>query len=1018
MLGALAAQGLGCGGGSGGGSGPGGLTGEMTLVEAGNGFGQLLPHQAHELGAGGVPGANLVELRSIDDLLAHVTPGNPVVAPTPWPAAAVLPGGAAGNHYLFARTKLPIDAEAAFASAGIVVVRAIDGDGNVASVPGRLFIGGYTMNDLGELERWVAPTGGGLATPKDVDGDGSDDYAVAPGIGFPGTQSSLAGAEMLADSRTLVFVADADDDLATPDAFPLGTQMQMQLTSGLKALGGKHLKQAALASAAVGPDAVQPEIMSTGGMPEIVPGNGDLDVDPQTDVVVRFTEPVQPWTVGPLPDGSPATLSAAIQLQFGPEIKTAKVPFHALPQSVFDLSRYALSPSYAFPGSGPDDASCSIFGRVDVLVASDAVEDLAGNRNTDTADTWFMTGTGVGIVNAPIAPEAIYVGRGGASATMSIIDTNGFGWGTGNPDFDPSCKWKEGHSNAKNDPNVIFQAPQLIPSLPAGACTFDGGSSGPFTLTRDSNLDDRLVQADTLLSISDMALGHSLDEVYFNGSPFGCQAGGGNLCASTSYKRATFTISSTSSITLEGFGNLLQFAPHPNPPPISYPPICAEPYLAAQEPTSVDSIAIHGITNMLVPTSQTFGDPSTCSPPSGIPGPTQHAYINFGGPSLNGAATGNCPDFSVRQQIGHFLYVADRVAGEVVVLNSNRMNVIDRIQMPDPTSFAMSPNLNLLAVSSFGSNSVRFIDINPGSTQFHSVVKTVPVGAGPSGIAWEPGNEDILVCNTLSNSVSVISTAGLAVRKTLSNQLASPIDVAITPRQLGIGMQRYVYFAYVLNANGTVSVFESGPDGVNGWGYDEIIGVLPMKFREPRAIQPDPHNLNSGFWVAHQDQLGADGQPTGLGGGAITNVAIVGGTMGVIPLGLAFADPSIRDLQWGVRASIGSDQLTGIPVDIAFDDWTNFTTYPNFTTPFSNGSAKNYNAKGMVNQIPGGGITVANSPTTLYAAVPVSTQGQGAVDVFDISSAGNLRMDVNPFQPGVQSIDAPGAQVLMHYFRQ
>jgi hypothetical protein len=330
----------------------------------------------------------------------------------------------------------------------------------------------------------------------------------------------------------------------------------------------------------------------------------------------------------------------------------------------------------------------------------------------------------------------------------------------------------------------------------------------------------------------------------------------------------------------------------------------------------------------------------------------------------------------------------------------------------------MSPNLNLLAVTSYGSNSVRFIDVNPGSTQFHQVIKSVTVGQGPSGIAWEPGNEDILVCNTAGNSISVISTAGLEVRKTVSNQLAGPIDVAITPRQLGFGMQRYVYFAYVLNANGTVSVFESGPDGINGWGYDSIIGVLPFTFHQPRAIQPDPNNLNSGFWVAHQDQLGADGKATGLGGGAITSVAIVGGTIGVIPLKLPFVDPSIRDLQWAVRASIGSDQLTGIPVDIAFDDWTNFTIYPNFTTPFSHGSPLGVNAKGLVHQVPGGGITAANNPATLYAAVPISSEGPGVVDVFDIAAGGNLRVDVDPFHPGVQSIPAPGAQVLMHYFRQ
>jgi hypothetical protein len=263
----------------------------------------------------------------------------------------------------------------------------------------------------------------------------------------------------------------------------------------------------------------------------------------------------------------------------------------------------------------------------------------------------------------------------------------------------------------------------------------------------------------------------------------------------------------------------------------------------------------------------------------------------------------------------------------------------------------------------------------------------------------------------------VISTTGLAVRKTLLNQLSGPIDVAITPRQLGFGMQRNVYFAYVLNADGKVSVFESGPDGPNGWGFDEIIGVLPMTFREPRAIQPDPVNMNSGFWVAHQDQLDASGLPTGLQGGAITNVAIVGGVIGMIMLDTGFGDPAIRELDWGVRASIGSDVLTGAPSDIAFDDWSNVSIYPNFTTPFSPGPGKPYNGKGLLRLVPGVTLQASNSPVTLYAAVPFSDEGPGVIDVIDLG-AGNVRLDTNPFQDGVQSIPAPGAQVMMHYFRQ
>src|SRR5262249_56614966 len=43
-----------------------------------------------------------------------------------------------------------------------------------------------------------------------------------------------------------------------------------------------------------------------------------------------------------------------------------------------------------------------------------------------------------------------------------------------------------------------------ISPLAPGTCTFDGGSSGVFTLTRDSNLNDELAGAPALQSVGDM----------------------------------------------------------------------------------------------------------------------------------------------------------------------------------------------------------------------------------------------------------------------------------------------------------------------------------------------------------------------------------------------------------------------------------------------------------------------------------------------------------------------------------
>ncbi len=1022
-----------CGGG--GGSG-GGSAAKMTLEEASNGFGVLLPHRTHRLDAGGVPTAEILSIETLDDLINNVVDGNPVLAPTPWPVAAKLPNGAPGNHYLFVRFRQPIDVDSVLDRSGAagstqfggaVTVTSVDAAGNAAQLTGRAFVGGWTVgtkvgeDGLLELEQWVALQDGQAVALADVNGDGVDDFDVdtKPGLGFPGTEGAFPEAATLLDPRTLVFLPDADGDLSTHEAFADGAQVRMALTNAVLATNGENLEQAALACATVGVDDVSPEVeVSAGQQPQIVPGNGDVDVDPETSVLVRFTEPIQPYTLGDLPTGAPPALSAAIRLEFGPSTALAVVPFTAAPVSVHDLSLYELRPVYPFPGKGPEVASCGTFSRVDVRVNPDTFEDLSANTNQSQTDTFFETGEGPGLVNAPVAPEAIYVGLGGSLTGLSVLDLNGFGQSTGDPAYSPECPWEEGSSNFPNNPNLTLLGPALLPLLNPGTCTIDGGSQGPFTLTRDTSLDTRLVRSPIVQSVGDMALGRALDGVFNNGSPLGCQSGGGNQCASTGFKRATFQLGVGSSFTLTGFENLLQFAPHPNPPPLKFPPTCIAPFIGGQEPTSVDSFALNGATNLLNTGLQPFGIPELCQPPDGLVSPTALIMPVWGGPSVSPPAPGGtCPIYTVRQQIGHFLYVIDRVAGELVVLNSNRMTVLERIQLPDPTSLAMSPNLDLLAVTNQQANTVSFVSVDPAN-QFHSVVKTVEVGKGPTGIAWEPGNEDILVCNTGENSVSIIAAAGLSVRKTVTNQLFSPIDVAITPRQQGHGFFRNVYFAYVLNANGQVSIFESGPDGVNGWGFDDVIGVLPMTFDNPKTIQPDPRNLNSAFWVVHENQLGPDGEPTGLGGGAVTNVAIVGGLAGQIPLDPGFfTDPQIRELQWGVQGSVGSDQLTGIPTDIAFDNWTNFTTFPNYATAFSAGAPKNHNAKGILFQVPTGGVTPASVPRKMFVAVPVSSEGPGVIDVIDID-AGFLRFDTNPFQDGVQSVPAPGARIVMDYFRQ
>ncbi|MCI0634505.1 MAG: hypothetical protein L0206_11415, partial [Actinobacteria bacterium] len=703
----------------------------------------------------------------------------------------------------------------------------------------------------------------------------------------------------------------------------------------------------------------RPEVaLKKAGVPRIVPGNGQEGVDPRTDVVIEFTEPMQLLTVGVLDDGSLPALSAAVELRYGPASAAVSVPFTVRPPSVFDLATLLLDPVYDLPGARAIPGGCPDFATIEVRVHAGALADLVANHGARDRTTSFRTAIGQGLVNAPVTPDTIYIARAGARPGISVIDLNGFGASTGSPLYNPAHPIIEGNSNFPNNPNVALTGAIMIPPLVPGTCSFDGGSAGVFTLTKDSSLEDVLTGS-LLESAGDMALGHALDIAFNNGAPDGCQSGGGNLCASTGLKLARLAPGGPNTLVpappnvlplkiVIGGENLASWAPHPNPPPLVFPPLCQSPLIQGLEPTSVLTARPPpeglGLNNLLVPGPFPLGIPEIDLPPQSMLSLEQNAF--FEGPGTPQPMINACPSYSMRQQIGQFLYIVDRAADEVVVLNSNRFFVLDRVAVPDPTSLAMSPNLDLLAISSAETDQVLFLDVDPLSATFHEIVLTTAVGDEPSGIAWETGNEDIFVC--CDGSVHVLSAFTLGVRKVLTEGLDRPIEVALTPRQTTFGFLRGVYFAYILDANGTVSVFESGPSGINGFGFDEIIGTLPFPFFQPRTIQADVTDLNSGFFVAHENPLGLDGLPTGEAGGALTRVGIGGGTVGIIPL-VPGEKPHIRALEWEVRDALGeSSGLSGVPVDIAFDDQRNLSALTNFSTSFSAGQPLSVNGKSLV----------------------------------------------------------------------
>jgi len=273
-----------------------------------------------------------------------------------------------------------------------------------------------------------------------------------------------------------------------------------------------------------------------------------------------------------------------------------------------------------------------------------------------------------------------------------------------------------------------------------------------------------------------------------------------------------------------------------------------------------------------------------------------------------------------------------------------------------------------------------------------------------------------MVCCEEDGALSVISAFTFNVRKTVQSNLNSPFDVVISQRQTGFGFNRQVYFAWVLNRNGDLTLYESGPSGTNGWGYDNTIGVAPFRFTNPKKIALNFQYLGGSVWVVHENPLGLDGVETGVVGGAVTRVDIDSAVAGALPLvGFQFfINPNFRDMNLKVRASVGPDQLTGVPIDIAFDELNNIGSTSNVFSLFAVGSPILINGKTMVK--PNGGAVVSvKYPDSMFVAVPNSSEGPGVLDVIQLSS-GYTRFDTDGYLPGTQSIPCPGARHLATYF--
>ena len=465
-----------------------------------------------------------------------------------------------------------------------------------------------------------------------------------------------------------------------------------------------------------------------------------------------------------------------------------------------------------------------------------------------------------------------------------------------------------------------------------------------------------------------------------------CLSGTPNACAKDAYHSSN--------------GNTIQISPCPNPPKLTFPPPCLAPFIWGQEPISSQNAPA----GSLLKPGNWLGAKQFGIPPQGVftdnlqpYGPNFSAQGPFPPPVTQPAV---CGAYGIRQQIGHFLYVIDPVVRRVVVLNSNRMTVVTSIPQPDPVDLAVSDDLRIVGVANFSTNQVQFINADPLSVNFHKIVQITPVGQGPLCISADQDGEDYLVANSISNTVTIINGQSRKVRKTVSNQLSQPFAVIATPRQLGFGFNTGVYFGYILGKFGNVAIYESGPSGIQGVGFDDIIGAVTDNFPNATAMQADIHNLQSAVWIVHKNTAG---QPV------VSNLALAESPIGPLPLVnfFFFPVPSFRNREWKVIQQVLPDQLSGFsPRDIAFDDTNNIGATPIFALVSETGAAETpiaHSAKSMVRPIPGG-FTNVNNPKAMF----IANFDVGKVDVISTAS---LQKIIDP-------IVAPGVAVLSSYWRQ
>lgn len=638
-------------------------------------------------------------------------------------------------------------------------------------------------------------------------------------------------------SNFLVFVADSDGDLDTIESFlPVelktnanrlqNSQIMVNLTRGLKSMGGRNLSPEFTTNFIVGTTDKIPPVVDA-----VLPAKDDTGADVGTTITFNFSEPVDASSIKVAALGSSVpTLNSQDNLQVSVQIippgqSTPQLInyFGSITPSSGQTSQVTFTPLFSFPGNTL--VVVNLYSAASTLIAAPppyhpATSDpsanlLAPNHLTDGAYT-FTTGPGPQLANNPIDPEAIHFIT--TSSAMGTVRTNWF-------DF-----YQTGVDDLIQEVNAEGDLAQFIPG------GIGDGVVGPFI----ANL-----------------------------------LGTGNNAISNPPRQCQYW--------LIGF-------PHRGNPPTTH---VVEP--AKWTPPGYADISAALATTFL---------PS--EPPPAPPLP-------------NYCPESQTPGFrniKVAQPYGVYLFVTNETDDVVHCVSSHTFQVVKDIPTPDPRGVGISPDFNFLYVSNFGANSLSVLDISAGNDGLPKgdLVRLIPVGSGPWGVAAQPQGEDILVCNRLGKTVSVIAVSDLGnpgspIRVTM--QAGDPYEVTAGPR---ITILQLPYYAYVTSpSTGEVSIFESGPPQINGFGRDQVIDIKQNLAR--------PTGINGDQWYntsTYQNPIASNDSWTGAyvvmnGNGTVAHLKVTRFTIPNFPN----PPPALVEARFEITAEFNVGEN---PVDVCVDN--------------------------------------------------------------------------------------------------